>query len=107
MSIFVGDVLDCVGRVIDKLNSYIDVQEVQIKQLANMVNNLVRKTEKQAKEIKVLKDNQEEHHKVINMLTTKVITLEQCMEDVQKKAFPQVGGMLPNCYLFVDMFSSL
>jgi hypothetical protein len=25
-------------------------------------------------------------------MTTKVIALEQCVKDVQKKAFPQVGG---------------
>jgi hypothetical protein len=37
------------------------------------------------------KGNREEHHKVINTLTAKVIALEQCVEDVQRKAFPQVG----------------
>jgi uncharacterized coiled-coil protein SlyX len=85
---FIGDSLDRVGRVVDELNSCIDVQEVQIDQLANMVDNLIRKMEGQAKEIKSLKGNCEEHCKVINMLTTKVITLEQCVEDVQRKAFP-------------------
>jgi septation ring formation regulator EzrA len=87
---FVGEVSNRVGKVVDKLNSWIDVQDVQIKQLANMVNDLVGKTEKQHKEIKLLKDNWEDHRKVINMLTTKVIALEQCVEDVQRKAFPKV-----------------
>jgi hypothetical protein len=89
---FIGDRSDCVGRVVDKLNSHIDAQEVQIQQLANMVNNLVGKTEGQAKEVQLLKNNHEEHCKVINTLTAKVIMLEQCVEDVQRKAFPQVGG---------------
>jgi hypothetical protein len=56
-----------------------------------MVNNLVGKVEGQAKEIKTLKTNQEEHCWVINTLTAQVIALEECVEDVQKKAFPQVG----------------
>jgi hypothetical protein len=55
-----------------------------------MVNNLVGKTEMQAKEIKGLKNNQEEQRKVINTLTTKVIALEQCVEDVQRKVFPNI-----------------
>jgi hypothetical protein len=71
--------------------SEIDAQDIQIKQLANMVNNLVGKTENQANEIKGLKCNWEEHRKVINTLTAKMIALEQCVEDVQKKAFPKVG----------------
>jgi predicted nucleic acid-binding Zn-ribbon protein len=66
------------------------MQVVQIEQLANMVNDLIGRTEKQAKEIKGLKDNREEHRKVINTLTTKVIAVEECLEDVQKKAFPRV-----------------
>jgi hypothetical protein len=94
---FISDASDCVGRVVDKLNSHIDAQEVQITQLANMVNDLVGKTEKQAKEIKLLKDNREEHYRVINALSGMVIVMEQCMEDVQRKAFPKVGGTLPNC----------
>jgi uncharacterized protein YoxC len=94
---FIGEASDRVGKVVDELNSWIDVQEVQIEQLANMVNDLIRKTKGQAKEIKLLKNNCEEHHKVINTLTAKVIALEQCVEDVQRKAFPQVGGTLPNC----------
>jgi hypothetical protein len=93
---FIGDVLDHVGRVVDELNSRIDVQEVQIEQLANMVNDLVGKTKGQAKEIKLLKNNCDEHHKVINTMTAKAIMLEQCVEDIQRKAFPQVGGTLPN-----------
>jgi archaellum component FlaC len=104
---FIGGSLDCIGKVVDELNDCIDAQGVQIKQLANMVNNLIGKTEKQANEIKVLKDNWEKHCKVINMLTAKVIPLEQCVEDVQRKAFPQVGGTLPNHCLFVDTSSSL
>jgi hypothetical protein len=68
----------------------------------NMVNNLVRKVE-----VKSLKANREEHCKVINTLMVKVITLEQCVEDVQRKAFPQVVRTLPNCRLLVDTFSSL
>jgi hypothetical protein len=57
-----------------------------------MVNDLVGKTKKQVKDIKGLKDNWEEQHKVINRLTAKVIALEQYTEDIQKKVFPQVGG---------------
>jgi uncharacterized coiled-coil protein SlyX len=93
---FIGDASDCVGGVVDELNSHIDAQEVQIKQLANMVNNLVGKTKGQAKEIKELKLDCENHCKVINRLSHKIIALEQCIEDVQKKAFPQVGGTWPN-----------
>jgi DNA repair ATPase RecN len=91
---FIGDVSDYVGRVIDELNGCIDMQEIQIKQLANMVNNLIRKIEGQAKEIKALKTGQEEHHQVINTMTAKVIALEQCTKDIQKKVFPKVGGEL-------------
>jgi chromosome segregation ATPase len=87
---FVGDAVDCVGRVVDELNDRINLQDVQIEQLANMVNDLVGEVEGQAKEIKNLKADRESHHKVINTMTAKVIALEQCMEDVQKKAFPQV-----------------
>jgi archaellum component FlaC len=92
---FIGDAFDRVGRDVDKLNSRIDTQEVQIEQLTNMVNNLVGKTEGQAKEIKGLKSDRESHCKVINMMTAKVIALEQCVKDVQKKAFPKVreGGL--------------
>jgi hypothetical protein len=89
---FIGETSDRVGRVVDELNSQIDTQEIQIEQLANMVNNLVGKTKGQAKEIKLLKANREEHHKVINTITAKVIALEQYTEDIQKKVFPQVGG---------------
>jgi hypothetical protein len=89
---FIGDALDCVGKVVDELNHRIDVQDVQIQQLANMVNDLVGKTKKQAKDIKVLKDNWEEHCKVINNQIAKVIALEQYTKDIQKKVFPQVGG---------------
>jgi methyl-accepting chemotaxis protein len=88
---FIGDTSDRVGKVVDELNHQIDVQDVQIQQLANMVNDLVGKTEEQAKEIKGLKDNWEEHHKVINWMTAKVIALEQYTEDIQKKVFPKVG----------------
>ena len=87
---FVGDATDRVGRVVDKLNEQINLQDVQIKQLANMVNELVRKTQSQEKTIKELKADRECHCKVINTLTAKQITLEQCVEDVQKKAFPKV-----------------
>jgi archaellum component FlaC len=85
-----GEASDKLGRFIDKLNNHIDTQEVQIEQLANMVNDLVGMTEAQKKEIKSLKSRQEDHRKVINTLIVKVITLEQCVEDVQKKVFPQV-----------------
>ena len=78
------------GKVVDKLNNLIDAQDVQIKQLANMVNDLVRKVENQANEIKGLKRNRKEHRKVINTLTTKLIAMEECLENVQKKAFPRV-----------------
>ena len=56
---FVGEATDHVGRVVDKLNSRIDAQDIQIEQLANMVNDLVGTVESQAKEIKQLKLNQE------------------------------------------------
>ena len=87
---FVGEATNCVGKVVDELNNCIDAQDVQIDQLANMVNDLVRKVESQAKEIKLLKSNQEDQHKVINRLMAKLIALEECVEDVQKKVFPKV-----------------
>ena len=87
---FVGEATDCVGKVVDELNNRIDAQDVQIDQLANMVNNLIGKVESQAKEIQALKISREEHHKVINQFTAKLITLEECVEDVQKKVFPKV-----------------
>jgi hypothetical protein len=87
---FVGDAVDRVGRVVDELNERINLQDVQINQLADMVNDLVGRTEKQAVEIKNLKADREVHCKVINMMTAKVIALEEGLEDVQKKAFPQV-----------------
>jgi hypothetical protein len=89
---FIGEAGDRVGSVVDELNNHINLQDVQIKQLATMVNDLIRKVEGQAKEIKNLKANQESHCKVINTMTAKVIALEQCVEDVQKKAFPKVRG---------------
>jgi methyl-accepting chemotaxis protein len=46
---FIGEASNHVGGVVDKLNSRIDAQEVQIEQLANMVNDLVEKTEGQAR----------------------------------------------------------
>jgi hypothetical protein len=58
---FVGDAVDHVGRVVDELNEQINLQDVQINQLADMVNDLVRKTEGQAKEIKDLKADREVH----------------------------------------------
>ena len=88
---FVREATDCVGRVVNKLNHHIDVQDIQIDQLANMVNNLVGTVESQAKEIKLLKSNQENQRKVLNCLTAKFIALEECVEDVQKKAFPKVS----------------
>ena len=87
---FVGEATNHVGKVVDELNSCIDAQDVQIEQLANMVNDLVEKVENQANEIKGLKHNQEEHHWVINNLTAKLITVEEGLEDVQKKVFPEV-----------------
>jgi methyl-accepting chemotaxis protein len=87
---FIRDTSDQVGKVVDKLNSRIDIQDVQIQQLANMVNDLVGTVEKQAKEIKSLKESREDHRKVVNQLTTKVIALEQYTEDIQKKIFPKV-----------------
>jgi prefoldin subunit 5 len=93
---FVREATDRVGKVVDELNSHIDCQDVQINQLANMVNDLVGKVGGQAKAIKSLKESREEQHKVINWMTAKVISLEQYTEDIQKKVFPQVGGKLPN-----------
>jgi uncharacterized coiled-coil protein SlyX len=87
---FVGEATDRVGKVFDELNNCIDAQDVQINQLANMVNDLVGKVESQAKEIGLLKSNQDGQRKVINCLTAKLIALEECMEDVQRKAFPKV-----------------
>ena len=68
-------------------------QDVQIDQLANMVIDLVGTVESQAKEIKLLKTNQEDQRKVINRLTAKFIALEECIEDIQKKAFLKVSGV--------------
>jgi hypothetical protein len=81
---------------VDELNEWINLQDVQINQLADIVNNLVGKTKGQAKEIKNLKADREVHRKVINTMTAKVIALEQSVEDIQKKAFPQVGETWPN-----------
>jgi uncharacterized phage infection (PIP) family protein YhgE len=89
---FIGDTSDRVGQVIDELNSCIDAQDIQIDQLATMVNDLVGRVEKRSKEIKELKTGREEAQRVINTMTTKVITLEQYTEDIQKKVFPQVRG---------------
>ena len=94
---FVGEATDRVGKVVDKLNNRIDAQDIQINQLANMVNDLVGKVESQAKEIKLLKSNQEDQRKVINCLTAKFIALEECVEDVQKKVFPKVGEQCLTC----------
>jgi hypothetical protein len=58
---FIGDAADRVGSVVDELNDWINLQDVQIKQLANMVNDLVGKVEGQAKEIKNLKADRESH----------------------------------------------
>jgi methyl-accepting chemotaxis protein len=79
---FIGDAADQVGKVVDELNGCIDVQDVQINQLANMVNDLVGKVEGQAKAIKSLKESWEDQRKVINRMTTKVITLEQYTKDI-------------------------
>jgi uncharacterized coiled-coil protein SlyX len=87
---FIGDASDRVGKVVDELNGRIDCQDVQIQQLADMVNDLVGKVEGQAKAIKSLKEGREEQHKVINRMTAKVIALEQYTEDIQKKVFPKV-----------------
>jgi hypothetical protein len=65
-------------------------QDVQIQQLAKMVNDLVGKTEEQAKAIKGLKESREEQRKVINQMTVKVIASEQYTKDIQKKVFPKV-----------------
>ena len=89
---FVGNATDRVGGVVNELNSRIDAQDVQIEQLANMVNNLVGTIEGQAKEIKQLESNQETQWKVLNTLTARFIALEECVEDIQKKAFPKVRG---------------
>ena len=85
-----GEATDHVGKVVNELNSRIDAQDVKIEQLANMVNDLVGKVENQANEIKGLKRNREEHRRVINNLTAKLITVEEGLEDVQKKVFPKV-----------------
>ena len=37
-----------------------------------------------------MKIGREEHCKVINWFTAKLIALEECVEDVQKKVFPKV-----------------
>jgi uncharacterized coiled-coil protein SlyX len=76
---FIGDAADRVGKVVDELNSRIDCQDVQIQQLADMVNDLVGKVEGQVKVIKGLKESREEQRKVINRMTAKVIALEQSL----------------------------
>jgi septal ring factor EnvC (AmiA/AmiB activator) len=98
---FIWDAVDRVGRVVDELNKRINLQDVQINQLADMVNDLVGKTEGQTQEIKDLQADREVHRKVINTMTAKVIALEQCVEDIQKKVFPQVGGKWPNILIVV------
>ena len=109
---FVGEATDHVGRVVDELNHCIDAQDIQINQLANMVNDLVGKVESQTKEIKLLKTNQEDQWKVINRLTAKFIALEECVEDVQKKAFLKVresdiNNLLCDCrFLFTGSGSA-
>ena len=85
----------------DELNKRINLQDVQINQLADMVNDLVGKMEGQTQEIKDLQADREVHRKVINTMTAKVIALEQCVEDIQKKVFPQVGGKWPNILIVV------
>jgi uncharacterized coiled-coil protein SlyX len=87
---FIGDAADRVGKVVDELNGHIDCQDVQIQQLADMVNDLVGKVEGQAKAIKSLKEGRDEQHKVINRMTAKLIAVEQYTEDIQKKVFPKV-----------------
>jgi uncharacterized coiled-coil protein SlyX len=87
---FIGDAADRVGKVVDELNGRIDCQDVQIQQLADMVNDLVGKVEGQAKTIKSLKEGREEQRKVINRLTAKLISMEQYIEDIQRKVFPKV-----------------
>jgi uncharacterized coiled-coil protein SlyX len=87
---FIGDAADRVGKVVDELNGRIDCQDIQIQQLADMVNDLVGKVEGQAKMIKGLKESREEQRKVINRMTAKVIALEQYTEDIQRKVFPKV-----------------
>lgn len=87
---FIGDAADRVGKVVDELNGCIDCQDVQIQQLADMVNDLVGKVEGQAKVIKSLKEGRDEQRKVINRMTAKLIAVEQYTEDIQKKVFPKV-----------------
>jgi RNase adaptor protein for sRNA GlmZ degradation len=72
---FMREASNKLGRFINKLNSCIDAQDIQIDQLATMVNDLIGKVEGQQKEIKLLKSNCKEHRKVINTLTVKVIVL--------------------------------
>jgi uncharacterized coiled-coil protein SlyX len=94
---FIGDASDRVGKVVDELNGRIDCQDVQIQQLANMVNDLIGKVEGQAKAIKSLKEGWEEQRKVINRMTAKIIGLEQYCEDIQKKVFPKVRRRRATC----------
>ena len=103
---FVGEATDCIGKVVDKLNNHIDAQDVQINQLANMVNDLVGKVESQAKEIQDLKTGREEHCKVIIRFTAKLIALEECVEDVQKKAFPKVRAEFEHSFHLLILLSS-
>ena len=102
---FVGEATDCVGKVVDELN-HIDAQDVQIDQLANIVNNLIGKAESQAKEIQDLKTGREEHCKVIIRFTAKLIALEECVEDVQKKAFPKVRVEFEHSFHLLILLSS-
>jgi hypothetical protein len=94
---FVGDASDRVGRVVDELNNCIDMQDIQINQLANVVSELVGEVEGQKKGLDVCKKSIEEHCKVISNLTTKLMMLDNHVRDFQQKVFPQVGGKWPNC----------
>jgi hypothetical protein len=80
------------GRVMDKLHDQINKQDVKVEQLANIVNELVGTVKAQRKELAVHKMSLNKHCQVINTLTAKLMHMDDCMEEVQRKVFPQVRG---------------
>jgi hypothetical protein len=85
---FIGDAVDRVGRVVDELNKWINLQDVQINQLADMVNDLVGKTEGQTQEIKDLQADREVHRKCQGHSAPRRL--------LQVKSYPRTTTSLPS-----------